>query len=132
MTIRATPHTAETTGLFGAEQFRAMKPQARFINVGRGSAVDQPALVEALTSGEIAGAALDVFAEEPLPPDDPLWEMANVIVSPHMSGDYVGHQEAMAQGFLENFERYVGGEPLRNLVDKSLGFAASRTDTQAP
>ena len=100
-----------------------MKSSARFINLGRGELVDEGALLEALQDGEIAGAGLDVFCTEPLPTESPFWDLDNVIVSPHMSGDYQGHQEAMAEVFLENFERFRDGRELLNQIDKSLGFA---------
>ena len=121
--VLITPLTPETRGLFGAEQFSAMKSLARFINLGRGELVDEGALLEALQGGQIAGAGLDVFCTEPLPTESPFWDLDNVIVSPHMSGDYQGHQEAMAEVFLENFERFRDGRELLNQIDKSLGFA---------
>lgn len=120
--INVTPSTPETRGLFDAGRFRCMKPEARFINVGRGDAVDEAALVEALGSGRPAGAALDVFADEPLAADSPLWRLDNVIVSPHMSGDATGtHAELVAQ-FTDNLQRFVRGEPLLNVVDKRRGY----------
>ena len=121
--VLITPLTPETRGLFGAEQFSAMKSSARFINLGRGELVDEDALLEALQGGQIAGAGLDVFCTEPLPAESPFWDLDNVIVSPHISGDYQGHQEAMAEIFLENFERFRDGRELLNQIDKSLGFA---------
>ncbi len=122
--VLVTPLTADTHELFGAAEFAAMAPQARFINVGRGALVDEPALLDALRSGAIAGAALDVFVDEPLPPDSPFWRAPNCLVSPHMSGDYVGYQTTLAGQFIDNWHRYRRGEPLANRVDKSLGFAA--------
>ena len=121
--VLITPSTPETRGLFGAEQFSAMKSSARFINLGRGELVDEGALLAALQGGQIAGAGLDVFCMEPLPSESSFWDLDNVIVSPHMSGDYRGHQEAMAEVFLENFERFRDGRELLNQIDKSLGFA---------
>ena len=116
------PLTGQTRGMFDAARFAAMKPTARFFNLGRGALVDQPALIKALETGVIAGAGLDVFTEEPLPAASPLWGMENVFVSPHMSGDFHGHKAAMAEVFIENFRRYRAGEPLVNIVDKRLGF----------
>ena len=116
------PLTERTRGMFDAARFAAMKPTARFFNLGRGALVDEPAMIEALENGVIAGAGLDVFAEEPLPADSPLWGMENVFVSPHMSGDFHGHKATMAQVFLDNFRRFRAGEPLVNVVDKRLGF----------
>jgi phosphoglycerate dehydrogenase-like enzyme len=118
------PLTAQTAGMFGAAQFAAMKPTARFINMGRGQLVDEAALIAALELGEIAGAALDVFETEPLPEASPLWALPNVIVSPHMSGDYEEHYGDVVGLFMANFERYQAGQPLVNVVDKVLGFAA--------
>jgi phosphoglycerate dehydrogenase-like enzyme len=123
--VLVTPLTNETRGLFSAERFACMKPTARLINVGRGALIDESALVEALGEKHIKGAALDVFHTEPLPHDSPLWSLENLIVSPHMSGDCEGYSEAMAEQFMVNFRRYRAGEPLLNLVDKTLGFVAS-------
>ena len=91
--LDALPLTEQTRGLFDAAAFSAMPPRARFYNVGRGGTVDEPALVQALRAGTIAGAALDVFATEPLPAESPFWAMPNVIVSPHISGDTEGWEE---------------------------------------
>jgi len=116
------PLTGQTRGMFNAARFAAMKPTARFFNLGRGALVDEPAMIEALENGVIAGAGLDVFTEEPLPDTSPLWGMENVFVSPHMSGDYHGHKQAMTDVFIENFRRFRAGRPLANVVDKRLGF----------
>ena len=123
--VLITPLTEQTRGLFGAAEFAAMKQQARFINIGRGALVDEAALLDALQRGAIAGAALDVFVEEPLPPESPFWSAPNCLVSPHMSGDYAEFETAMAEQFIENWRRYRAGEALLNLVDKNLGFAAA-------
>ena len=120
--VIAAPLTDDTRGMFGTWAFQQMKSSARLINVGRGPIVDQAALVTALRGGQFAGAALDVFADEPLPPDSPLWGMGNVIVSPHMSGDVVGFEDELAALFLDNLARYRRGEPLRNVVDKRRGY----------
>ncbi len=120
--ILAAPLTRETANLFDAEQFGAMKSTARFVNVARGGLVREAALVRALEQGDIAGAALDVFDHEPLPAASPLWSLPNVIVSPHMCGDFVGFEEALAELFWRNLERYRAGEPLLNVVDKVLGY----------
>jgi phosphoglycerate dehydrogenase-like enzyme len=118
------PGTPETRHLFDAGAFSAMRPGARFLNVGRGSTVDEDALVEAVRSGRLSGAALDVFEQEPLPADSPLWDLPNVVVFPHMSGDYAGWRESVVELFLENLGRFARGEPLRNVVDKRLGYPA--------
>ena len=122
--VDALPVTPATRHLFDDAAFGAMHPWARFINVGRGSTVDQAALIEALRSGGIAAAALDVFEDEPLPTDSPLWDLPNAIVSPHMAGDAAGWREAIVELFVENLERYLTGAPLRNVVDKDLGFVS--------
>jgi phosphoglycerate dehydrogenase-like enzyme len=123
--VDALPLTGATGRLFDAGAFAAMRPGARFYNVGRGATVDEPALVAALRDGRVGGAALDVFEEEPLPIDSPLWSMPNVIVSPHICGDYAGWERDVVRVFTDNLARYVRGEPLGNLVDKTRGHGAS-------
>jgi phosphoglycerate dehydrogenase-like enzyme len=123
--VDALPGTPGTRHLFDEKAFGAMRPTARFVNVGRGSTVDEPALVRALQEGRIGGAALDVFEEEPLPNDSPLWAMPNVIVSPHMAGDFAGWREALVELFVENLQRYLTGRPLKNVVDKERGYVPS-------
>ena len=120
--IGVLPGTEETRTFFDAEFFAAMKPTARFINIGRGMSVDEAALLNALETGAIAGAALDVFATEPLPDDDPLWSAPNLIVSPHISGDYNEYQQDLVGQFLDNVERYLNGDTLINVVDKAAGY----------
>lgn len=117
------PHTVETRGMIGAPELAALPPGARLINVGRGPVVDERALLDALRSGRLAGAALDVFDEEPLPADHPLWAMDQVIVSPHMAGDFAGWEKAFSAVFVENFRRWTRGEPLLNVVDKARTVA---------
>lgn len=119
--LNALPLTDDTRGLFDAAAFEAMERHAHFYNVGRGGTVDEPAMIAALAVGTIAGAALDVFATEPLPPDSPLWTMPNVIVSPHVSGDVADWEARVAAIFVENARRFAAGEPLANLVDKQAG-----------
>ncbi len=123
--VIAAPLTPETTGMFGAAVFDRMKPTARLINVGRGPIVDEEALVGALRSNRIAGAALDVFSEEPLPAAHPFWDLPGVIVSPHMSGDFTGWAPALSQLFVANFLRWRRAEPLLNVVDKRRGYVPS-------
>jgi phosphoglycerate dehydrogenase-like enzyme len=125
--VDALPLTPSTHHLFDSAAFASMQPSARFINVGRGATVDEDALIDALRRGVIAGAALDVFAREPLPVDSPLWDMPNVIVSPHMSADFAGYQSEMVGIFLDNLQRFTEGRPLRNVVDITLGFAPSKS-----
>jgi phosphoglycerate dehydrogenase-like enzyme len=118
----ALPLAPGTRHYFDAATFAAMKSTARFVNVGRGSTVDEAALVEALGQGRLAGAALDVFEEEPLPASSSLWTLPNVIVSPHICGDFDGWERATVGVFVDNLGRFVRGEPLRNLVDTDVGF----------
>lgn len=113
------PHTAETRGMIGASELAALPSGARLINVGRGPVVEETALLDALRSGRLAGAALDVFDQEPLPADHPFWAMDQVIVSPHMAGDFAGWEEAFSGVFVENFRRWRRGEPLLSVVDKT-------------
>ncbi len=122
--VNTLPSTSSTRRLFDAAAFSAMKPTARFYNVGRGVTVDEAALVEALSNGRIGGAALDVFEVEPLPESSALWQMENVIVSPHICGDFEGWEEADVAVFARNLRRFVSGEPLVNIVDKSKGHGA--------
>jgi phosphoglycerate dehydrogenase-like enzyme len=111
------PHTPETEGMIGARELALMPPGAVLINIARGALVDEVALVEALRSGHLAGAGLDVFAEEPLPPESPFWEMPNVLVSPHSASTSDGENRRITDLFCENLRRYLGGEPLINLLD---------------
>jgi phosphoglycerate dehydrogenase-like enzyme len=122
MVLPGTPHTA---GVMGAAELEALKPTARLVNVGRGSTLDQDALSTMLREGRLAGAALDVMSPEPLPPDAALWDVPNLIISPHMSGDHTGWQREIAGLFTRNLERFERGEPLLNVVDKRLGYAPS-------
>lgn len=114
--------TPETRGMFGTEQFAAMKPNARFLNLGRGALVDEDAMLTALQQGIIAGAGLDVFSTEPLPQDSPFWDLEQVIISPHMSGDLEESGAQLSELFIDNFRRYRAGKPLRNVVDKQRGY----------
>jgi phosphoglycerate dehydrogenase-like enzyme len=120
--VNCTPLTAKTEGMIGAEQFSRIKPSALFVNVSRGRVVDQEALIAALQSERIAGAALDVVYPEPLPPDSPLWQMPNVILTAHSATSSQQFRQRLLDLFCENLRRYVAGEPLRNIVDKEAGF----------
>lgn len=120
--IVAAPLTDGTRGLLGADAIAAMAPDARLINVARGPIVDEQALTRALLEGDIAGAALDVFCQEPLPEAHPLWQCPNVIISPHMAGDFFGWRDSLLDVFTENFERFRSGRRLLNVVRKDLGF----------
>jgi phosphoglycerate dehydrogenase-like enzyme len=120
--LNVLPLTAETRGLIGAGAFAAMKADAYFINTGRGKIVDEDALIAALESGQLAGATLDVFATEPLPPESPFWEMENVVVTPHASGDAFDWHMRVADLFCDNLQRWISGEPLENVVEPSRGY----------
>ena len=120
--VVCSPLTPETRGFLGKAEIAAMKPSAVFINVGRGAVVDEAALAEALAEKRIRGAALDVFATEPLPAESPLWDLDNVLVSPHSADHTPGWIDAAMLKFVLNFERYAAGEPLLNLVDKRAGY----------
>ena len=114
--VLAVPLTTETRGMLGDRELRLLRPGARIVNVGRGELIDEPALVEHLRSGHLGGAALDVFTTEPLPPESPLWEMTNVIVTPHTSGETRLASLRTEELFVDNLGRWVRGEPLRNEV----------------
>jgi phosphoglycerate dehydrogenase-like enzyme len=120
--VLAMPHTAETTNVVGAAELGRMRSDAYLVNVARGAVVDQAALVDALRRGAIAGAGLDVVATEPLPSDDPLWGLANVILTPHVAGATLRYLERALSLFIDNLTRYQAGTRLRNLVDPRLGY----------
>lgn len=120
--VLAAPLTDATRGMLDKAALDLLPDHARVVNVGRGGLVVEPDLVAALAEGRIAGAALDVFEVEPLPADSPLWAMENVLVTPHMSGDVAGWRQALQDQFLANLARFRAGEPLVNVVDKSLGY----------
>ncbi len=124
--IGVLPATSSTENYFTQDVFDAMPSTARFMNIGRGSAVDEPALIQALESQDIAGAMLDVFRVEPLPASNPLWQAPNLIISPHMSGDYTGCHADMVQQFVDNLANYQNGAEMFNVVDKRLGFVPTR------
>lgn len=118
----ATPLTPETRHLFGAEQLSWMRANAVLINVGRGQAIDEPALIDALQRGAIRGAALDVFETEPLPATHPFWSMPQVLLSPHSADRVDGWLDRTMELFLANLDRFVRGEPLANIVDPRRGY----------
>jgi phosphoglycerate dehydrogenase-like enzyme len=123
--VNAAPLTDATRNLFDATVFAAMKPGAHFVNIGRGASVVEADLVAALETGRVAGASLDVFEQEPLPADSPLWDAPGLIVSAHMSGDVVGWKRALARQFVDNARRWLDGADLLNVVDKRLGYVRS-------
>ena len=118
------PLTKETQGILDRAFFHAMKPGAIFLNVGRGKTVCQNDLIDALRSGQLGGAMLDVAEEEPMPPDCPLWEMENVFITPHISGSDLDPQNTrkIFEIFRRNFTRYVQGQPLQNVVNRTQGY----------
>ncbi len=120
--IICAPQTPETTGLFDEAMFRRMRRDALFLNIGRGKIVQLAALERALGEGWIAGAALDVFETEPLPGDSPLWEMENVIVTPHSADSGPHTDERRLAVVLENVRRFVAGEPLATITDKARWY----------
>jgi phosphoglycerate dehydrogenase-like enzyme len=116
------PHTPKTHHLFDEQLLKALKPNCFLINVGRGSIIDEKALVKALKKEWIAGAGLDVFETEPLPSDSPLWSLDNLIISPHVSGFTPHYNDRATDLFAENLRRYLAGDSLLNLVDREAGY----------
>jgi phosphoglycerate dehydrogenase-like enzyme len=116
------PLTPSTRNLIGAGELSLMKPNAYLVNISRGGVVDEAALIQVLRDGRIAGAGLDVFQNEPLPGDSELFDLPNVILTPHIAGVSPRAGERLADLFAENLRRYVQGEPLLNVVDRRLGF----------
>ena len=120
--VIAAPHTPETAGLFNARMLEKMKPSSHLINVGRGAIVVLDDLVAALRAGRLAGAALDVFEVEPLPREHPLWDLTNVILTPHTAGYSTVIARRHLALLVDNVRRFTRGEPLRNEVEKALWF----------
>ena len=116
--VLATPHTDETEGLISGARLSLLSPSAVLVNLARGTVVDEDALTSALQGGRLRGAALDVFREEPLPPGSPLWDLANVLVTPHSMSTVAGENQLLAQLFSENLERYRHGAQLLNVLRK--------------
>ena len=118
------PGTNQTQHIITEKQLNAMKPGAILLNIGRGTAIDQQALCQALESGHLGGAGLDVTDPEPLPPESPLWTMGKVVLTPHISGndslDYT--TETILDLFIENLSHYVKGEPMHNVIDRKIGY----------
>jgi phosphoglycerate dehydrogenase-like enzyme len=120
--VVATPLNAETLGLIGEAEFAAMKPSAVIINVGRGPVIEERAMIKALSERKIKGAALDVFAEEPLPKGHPFYQLENVLLSPHCADHTPDWLDNAMRFFIAQFERFRQGQPLLNVVDKKLGY----------
>lgn len=113
--VIACPLTQETRNLIDADAFARIKPGARLVNIGRGEVVDEAAMIEALKSGRLAGAALDAHMKEPLPGDSPLWDLPNVIISPHNASASRGNEKRCAEMFVANFGHWLRGEPMFNV-----------------
>ncbi|MFI6364113.1 D-2-hydroxyacid dehydrogenase [Nocardia sp. NPDC050630] len=120
--VAVAPLTPQTREMFDAKAFAAMKPHARFVNVGRGELVVTDDLLAAVSTGSIAGAALDVVDPEPLPARHPLWDLPNVLITPHNSGDFSGWRTEVVTAFTRNFDNWIAGRTLDNVVDKELGY----------
>jgi phosphoglycerate dehydrogenase-like enzyme len=120
--VLAAPLTPETAGLFGDAAIARLKPGAWVINIARGELVDERALARALRDGRLAGAVLDTFAEEPLPPGSPLYDLPNVILTPHTSWSSTRVMDRSVELFCDNLRRFAAGQPLRNVVDPSAGY----------
>lgn len=120
--VLCVPLTPETRGLIGATELALMKPTASLLNVARGAVIDQEALIAALKAGTIASAALDVTDPEPLPAESALWDLPNLILTPHISGAVEGYGHRAAAVFITNLRRYLDGDPLENVVHKEFGY----------
>lgn len=120
--VSCVPHTDKTHHLFDKAKFGIMKNTAVFVNISRGEVVHEQELIEALKAGTIAGAALDVMEQEPLPKDSPLWDMENVVLTPHRAGHSEKYIDRAIDIFCENLQAYIKGQPLPNLVDKQKGY----------
>jgi phosphoglycerate dehydrogenase-like enzyme len=120
--VLATPLTGQTRHLIGAAELAAMRPGSVLVNVARGPVVDEEALVSALRSGHLGGACLDVFATEPLPASSPLWDMPNVIISPHSAATVAAENALITNLFVDNLQRWLAGRPLRNVYDPGAGY----------
>ncbi len=120
--VLAVPLTEETRALIGRPEIEAMKTGAYLINVARGAMVDHDALADALRSRKLAGAALDVFPEEPLPADSPLWDLPNLIITPHTAGSHPGYADSAAEVFRRNLEAFISGRPMVNVYNRRRGY----------
>lgn len=122
--VMALPSTADTVGILSRERIALLPETAYVVNVGRGTAIDQSALVEALNAGKLAGAALDVFEKEPIPAGDPVWDAKNLLITPHISGQMsLGYtRDKNVALFCEDLENYAAGRPLKRYVDRKIGY----------
>ena len=120
--VVAAPLTGETKGMMGTDEFKAMKKTAYIINIARGPIINEPAMIKALKEGWISGAGLDVFEKEPLPPDNELWILPNVIISPHSSGVSERQPYRLVALFCDNLRRYINNQPLLNVISQDRGY----------
>jgi glyoxylate/hydroxypyruvate reductase len=120
--VLSVPLIADTETLLGASQLAVMQPSAVLINIARGAVVDEAALIDALRNGRLAGAALDVATHEPLSPDSPLWDLPNVLITPHSMSTAYDENERLVDLFCDNLRRYLANEPLRNVFNKARGY----------
>ncbi|HEY1322255.1 MAG TPA: D-2-hydroxyacid dehydrogenase [Streptosporangiaceae bacterium] len=120
--VLACPLTEQTRGLIGAAELALLRPGAVLVNVARGPVVDEEALAGALRTGHLGGACLDVFAAEPLPASSPLWDLPNVIISPHSAATVATENGLITDIFTDNLQRWLAGRPLRNLYDRAAGY----------
>ena len=116
------PLTPATKAIIGARELALLPEGAFLVNIGRGGQIDEAALLAALRSGRLGGAGLDVFADEPLPADSPLWGAPRLMITPHVAGDFPGYMDRMIPVFCDNLKRYLAGQPLQHLVDPALGY----------
>jgi phosphoglycerate dehydrogenase-like enzyme len=116
------PLTQQTRGLIGRKEIAAMRPSSYIVNVGRGEVIDQEALADALREKRIGGAGLDVFEREPLESESPLWDLENVILTPHVSGGFKDYNGACCELFAANLQRFRNGQRLLNLIDRTAGY----------
>ncbi len=116
------PLTADTQALIGERELKLMKPSAYIVNVARGRMIDEQALIQALREGWIAGAALDVFTQEPIPHDNPLWDLPNLIITPHVAGSFSGYSERAFEVFRENLNAFEEGQPMINVFNRQRGY----------
>jgi phosphoglycerate dehydrogenase-like enzyme len=122
LVVLSAPQTAETVHIIGERELSRMKDDAVLVNVSRGKLIDEAALVRALETGRLRGAALDVFEHEPLDPGSPLWNRPDVLITPHVSGFHAGHWPRATQLFADNLRRFAAGQPLANVVNKEAGY----------
>lgn len=120
--VLAAPATPDTRQMIGVRELGLMKPTTFLLNVARGALVDEAALVDALREGRLGGAALDVFEREPLPPNSPLFDLPNLLMTPHVAGGFDGYWEMATEAFCHNLGRYLSGKPLRNVVDRDRRY----------